>query len=257
LNLTLSLIAGLTLLLPGLSALAAWNFKGAVEGAPGAEIPLTSVNGLFVVIGISAVLHLAGYWLAYWIWASIPAFSALMPGSPLPIAAEPYQTLWQLVTGTGKGVGGAAVNQSPSIEAVAELGLAILLLCGLAVRVSSSRLLDVVLDGRDTRGLGWVYQNVIRPRRNGYEPFAYVMTMPAQGDFGLGYQGMVADSRTFLGILSSPMASSHSRCLLIGDKLGLCDRSRPAAGCSDHSRLRESVVHLDLAQLGSMAQVSG
>lgn len=194
-NLTLSLVAGLTLLLPGLSALAAWNFKGAVEGAPGAEIPLTSVNGLVVVVGISAILHLAGYWLAYWIWAAVPAFSTLFPNSALPRAAEPYQTLWQLVAGAGKASGGAAGNQLPPLEAVAELGLAILALCAFAIRVASSRLLDVVLDGRDTRSLGWVYQNVIRPRRNGYEPFAYVLTVPAQGEFGIGYQGMVADIR--------------------------------------------------------------
>ena len=107
-NLTLSLIAGLVLLLPGLSALAAWNYKGALDGAPGPEIPLTSVNGLFVVLGISAILHLGGYGFTSLIWASTPVLTQKIAHLSRLTVAQPYATLWALFAESSKISGHAA-----------------------------------------------------------------------------------------------------------------------------------------------------
>ncbi len=73
--------------------------------------------------------------------------------------------------------------------------LVLLAECIFAIRVAISPLLDLLLDGRDVRQQGWVYESVVRPRRNGYEPFAYVLTTPTNGAFGLGYRGLVVEIR--------------------------------------------------------------
>jgi hypothetical protein len=173
-----------------LSALAAWNFKGALEGATLPELPLTSVSALFVVLSVSAILHLAGYWITALVWMAINLLPPSFPHFDIPLPAQPYETLWALIThDTTLGKPG------PALPAVAMLALVIVAETWFAIRAVSSPLFDLVLEGRDTRGLGWLYQNITRPRRHGYQPFAYVLTTPSQGDLGLGYQGMVADIR--------------------------------------------------------------
>jgi hypothetical protein len=237
LNLTLSLLAGLALLLPGLSALAAWNFKGAAEGASGAELPLTSVSGLFVVMGISAILHLAGYWITYLAWGSAPVVTASWPGPKLPMAASPYETLWSLISSSSKA---SEIGKAPvlKVEAMAEFGLIILVECIFAVRAASSRLFDLVLDGRDMRGLGWVYQNIIRPRRNGYQPFAFVLTTPTQGEYGLGYEGMVAEIRQGADGQLKSICLSEPEAFVYEIKTGKADASMKVLKSSGEARVR-------------------
>ena len=196
-NLTLSLIAGLTLLLPGLSALAAWNFRGAAEGAATAELPLTSATALFAILAISGLLHLAGYWVTDLGWSAALDVSARLPAQAriLPVIPRPYETLWSLIEHAGRQAALPGAVQAPDVRSAAVLGLVILAECVLALRLATSPLLELVLDGRDVRQQGWVYASVVRPRRNGFEPIAYVLTTPTQGSAGLGYRGLVVEIR--------------------------------------------------------------
>lgn len=195
-NLTLSLIAGLTLLLPGLSALAAWNFRGAAEGGATPELPLTSANALFAVVAISGLCHLAGFWISDLTWSAALDLGRAFPGRALPpLTPRPYETLWRLLSHGSRAQAVTSEAAAPDLHAVAVFALVLAAECVFALRVATSPLLDLLLDGRDMRQQGWVYQSVVRPRRNGYEPFAYVLTTPAHGAHGLGYRGLVVEIR--------------------------------------------------------------
>jgi len=57
LNFTIALLAGLVLLLPGITALVSWNLQGATHGAKRPELQLSSVTALFVALGIAIVMR--------------------------------------------------------------------------------------------------------------------------------------------------------------------------------------------------------
>lgn len=60
-NLTLSVVAGLLLILPGLAAIASWNIRATRSGATRPELPLTAVSVLLIAMGVSLCAHLIGY----------------------------------------------------------------------------------------------------------------------------------------------------------------------------------------------------
>jgi hypothetical protein len=183
-NFTVGLIAGLALMLPGLSALATWNFRASREGAVRPELPLTSVTALFLAIGVAAALHLVGFAVTHALWPAVEHLLAPSWWVRPPLADNPYDALWRLVR-----------KDDASIQDLMVVAAAIAAECVLAAAIVASRGFYLLLDGADLRAQGWVHQNILRPKRNGYDPYAYVLTTPAQGDFGLGYEGMVADIR--------------------------------------------------------------
>jgi hypothetical protein len=67
--------------------------------------------------------------------------------------------------------------------------------CILAWRLVSSTGLDLVLESVDIRSQGWVFQHVVRPQRHGYTPIAYVLTSATHDEYGIGYEGTIADIR--------------------------------------------------------------
>jgi len=183
-NFTLALLAGLALLLPGITALVGWNLQGATQGAKRPELQLTSVNALFVAMAMAILMHVAGYGLVTLFWSASLELGLHIPPWGPPIQ-NPYEMA--LALSFGKGL--------PSSESVWTFLIVILLESLLAWRLIASRGLDIALDAFDIRSQGWVFQHVVRPLRHGYTPIAYVLTTSTHGEYGIGYEGIVADIR--------------------------------------------------------------
>jgi hypothetical protein len=186
LNFTLALLAGLVLLMPGLAALASWNVLGASEEAKRPELQLTSVLALFMALGTAIVMHVLGYGITSLIWASAVEIGERLPAAwSSPLLPNPYEMAISVAVGTAK----------PTAAGIEGFLLTVLAECLLVFRLATSRGLDIEIEGADLRSLGWVFQHVVRPARNGYTPIAVILTTPAQGDYGLGYEGVVGDVR--------------------------------------------------------------
>ncbi|CAN5496576.1 hypothetical protein BH10PSE12_BH10PSE12_07920 [soil metagenome] len=186
-NFTIALLAGLVLLLPGLTALVGWNVLGVAHGARRPELQLTSVTALLITLSVAVILHVLGFALVALIWSA-----ALELGGQLPqawvqgaIAPNPYEAMVQLALGGAK----------PAGETFWQFLLIIVTQCLLAWRLFASEGLDLVMEDVDVRAQGWVFQHIVRPARHGYKPIAYVLTTPAQGEYGIGYEGVIADIR--------------------------------------------------------------
>lgn len=65
----------------------------------------------------------------------------------------------------------------------------------LVARFVASEGFDVMLDGVDVAGQGWVYQHYVRPARYGYKPIGYALTTMQQNGYGIGYIGAIEDIR--------------------------------------------------------------
>ena len=186
-NLTIALLAGLVVLLPGLTALASWNFLGSGQSAKRPELRLTSVNGLFVVLIVAAVLHFLGFALTDLAWTAAAELGNTLPASwpRWSLLPNPYDTAVSTATGAGR----------PTAGAIAAFLLIVLVECLFAARLMASEGLDLALEGVDLRSQGWIFQNIVRPARHRYKPIAFVLTAPPQGEYGIGYEGVIADVR--------------------------------------------------------------
>ena len=185
-NLTLSLLAGLILLLPGIGGLVSWNARGASEGARRPELQLTSVTALFLVLGLTLVMHLLGYTLVTLIWAALPEIGSRLPASATsPLIDNPYEAVLRM----------ARSEEDIDPFSLAAFPMVSLFVTVLAWRLVASPGLDIVTANVDVRSQGWIFDHVVRPARHGYKPIAYVLTNPPQGEYGIGYEGVIADIR--------------------------------------------------------------
>lgn len=173
------------LLLLGITALVGWNFQNVHHGAKRPELQLTSVTALFAALGIALVLHLLGYALVSLGWAAAAQLGNRLEHSLGPLIQNPYDMAVALALGPSK----------PSSSSIFAFALAVLFECVLAWRLVNSQDLDIVFDEFDVRSQGWVFQHVVRPLRHGYKPLAYILTNTPHGEYGIGYQGVVADIR--------------------------------------------------------------
>jgi hypothetical protein len=179
-NLTLSLLTGLVLLLPGLTAIVAWNGRGARAAARRPDLPLTALSALFASVAVAAVVHGIGYALGE---VAVRATDEFGLHSPL---IAPYPVVIDLIFGA----------RSPLLRsALFEFLLVTLIACVAVARAVLSAGLDLVLSDVDARGQGWVFEHVVRPRANGYVPIAYVFTNMVSDGVGIGYQGPIAEIR--------------------------------------------------------------
>lgn len=186
-NFTLALLAGLFLLLPGLTALAAWNGMSPRHGAQRPELPLTAASTLFVVLAVSLVAHVIGVLMIDLIRLASVEAGRLAPGrwptaATLPI---PFEAAIAMQGEHGKvSVGGLT-------GLVAQSALE----CLLVFWVIAGRGFDLLLDRMDLQAQGWVYSNIVRPHRHGQTPIAHVLTTLTDGPLGVGYYGVVEHAR--------------------------------------------------------------
>lgn len=184
-NLTVSLLAGLVMLSPGLTALAVWTLSGQRDGARRPEMPLTSISALAALLCISLITHILAFALSELGWRAAIELGNQFPEAVLgPVIASPYETALALA----RKVTTTAANFSVFV------GVIVIQCCAVAIFITD-RGLDIALDGTDLRSQGWLYHSVVRPVRHGYQPVAYVLTLPVHEDRGLGYRGVVDDVR--------------------------------------------------------------
>lgn len=131
------------------------------------------------------MLHLLGYGLVSLGWAAAAQVGDSMRHPLGPLIQNPYDMAVALALGPSK----------PATSSIFAFALAILFECVLAWRLVTSQGLDIVFDEFDVRSQGWVFQHVVRPLRHGYKPIAYILTNTPHGEYGIGYQGVVADIR--------------------------------------------------------------
>lgn len=129
-------------------------------------------------------MHILGYGLVELVRAaSLELGRYLTPYGP--VLTNPYDMLASVSDG----------KSAPTAGSVETFLMLTIFECILAWRLISSTGLDLVLDSVDLRSQGWVFQHVVRPQRHGYTPLAYVLTSATHGEYGIGYEGTVADIR--------------------------------------------------------------
>lgn len=128
---------------------------------------------------------------------------AFVPAFALPEATgRPVEALLETHYRTG-GKGGNPIVAMTAVADGSHLRFEDLMLFGglvaweslLVARFVASEGFDVMLDGVDVAGQGWVYQHYVRPARYGYKPIGYALTTLQQNGYGIGYIGAIADIR--------------------------------------------------------------
>ena len=186
--LTLAIIAGFSVLLPGLGALAFWNLRLARGAVRRPELRLTSTTALFLVLFGSGAFHIIGFGVTSLCWSAAVEIGGLLPPHlQQPLWPQPFEVGLSLIE--------RPAHAHLTIAGVGGIVVVLALETALAVELAASPAIDLLLDGIDVSGQGWTYRAVTRPVQFGYTPFAYVLTNPTQGELGLGYQGVVADIR--------------------------------------------------------------
>lgn len=199
-TITLAVLASLLILLPGLTFLGFWNLKAFASGASRPELPLSSATTLLVAVGVSLAAHIVGY-----SWVELIRSFLLSAGELLPTKGDLWPPLEALVRPDGH-LRTIPANPIVAMTAVADgshLRFEDLMLFGglvgweslLVARFVASEGFDVMLDGVDVAGQGWVYQHYVRPARYGYKPIGYALTTMQQNGYGIGYIGAIEDIR--------------------------------------------------------------
>lgn len=184
-NFTLGLLGGLVLILPGLAALMAWQAQTGRDGVRRADVSLTSLAAIVLVLSVSLLAHFLGWALSEVVTAAIREVSTAA-GVAAPPVENPYALVVRLAE---KKTTGEELNGIVLILAVVALEAAF------AFAIVWSRGLTLAVGDFDFGNQGWVFQKVIQPTRYGSRPQAYVLTTPASGEPGLAYRGVVVEFR--------------------------------------------------------------
>lgn len=199
-TLTLAVLASMLILLPGLTFLGVWNLKGARSGAARPELPLGSATTLLLAVGVSLIAHFLG-WLSVELARNLflaipdvlpaqetmwtPIEEHLRPdGMYQPIFANPITAMVQYADG-----GHLQMHELAMFSGL------VLLESFLVANFVSNDGFDLMFDGADLNGQGWVYHHYVRPTQHGYRPACHVLTTFQQNNLGIGYIGAIADIR--------------------------------------------------------------
>lgn len=187
--LTLSVIAGIALLLPGLFSVLFWNVRARRHSASRPDLPITAVSVLAISIFVSMFAHLITWYIFYAARLfAVEAGAGLLkvaPWLPLPLPlANPMETIVNLAHG-----------DSINPMSVAMVAAAILIEIGIVGAIVADDGFDLMLEGMDLNNQGWVYTYIMRPAQNDYRPLAYVLTSLQKEGLGIGFRGVVADIR--------------------------------------------------------------
>ena len=183
--LTLGFLASVIILLPGLVALATFNFRVGRAGARRPEQQLTAVSSLVAAVIVSILTHYIGYLVAECVIdAGVAIYEAcgfvLGPVLPNPVSAS-YLAV----------AGGLAMAGPTAIASAALLAFEVLAILGFV----SSETFDLLVERLDWSGQGWVFQHITRPAENGFAPIGHVFTSSMKDGYGVAYKGIVIDAR--------------------------------------------------------------
>lgn len=191
--LTLSVIAGIALLLPGLFGVLFWNVRARRHAASRPDLPITAVSVLAISVGLSLAVHLAAWYFAFVARLLLVEIGTAMStwqtaaAHLLPVAANPIETMILLAHGD------AATAVQPFDAAL--VALTILLEMAFVFAVIRDEGLDLLFEGVDLGNQGWVYTYIMRPVQNDYRPILYVLTTLQKDGLGIGFRGVIDDIR--------------------------------------------------------------
>ena len=184
--LTLGFLASVIILLPGLVALAAFNFRVGRAGARRPEQQLTTINALVAAVILSIMTHYLGYLVAAGVIDAGIAINEAFPKLDLgPAVVNPVGAYYAAVT-SGKAMPGPTAIATAALLAFEVF--AVLAFVG-------SETFDLLLEPLDWTGQGWVFQHITRPAENGYAPIGHVFTSTMSDGYGVAYKGIVIDAR--------------------------------------------------------------
>lgn len=197
---TLAVIAGLALLLPGLVGIAFSNLRARRSAASRPELQLTAVSVIAVVIGVSLVAHLITYFIVSTglsfgpaLGHAVPSANRLSPifanlfydhGQLRPVWPNPFDLMVRIAAGG-----------SASASSLVIVGVLLAFETIIVVSLITDEGVDLFFDGVDLANQGWVFEHITRPAQNGYGPIAYVLTTVQKDGLGIGYKGLVGDIR--------------------------------------------------------------
>lgn len=199
-TLTLAVLASMLILLPGLTFLGVWNLKGARSGAARPELPLGSATTLLLAVGVSLIAHFLGWSaveLAKNLFVAIPdALPAKgMMWAPIETLLRPDGTYQPIFTNPITAMVQYADGGHLQMHELAMFSGLVLLESFLVLHFVSNDGFDLIFDGADLNGQGWVYHHYVRPTQHGFRPACHVLTTFQQNDLGIGYIGAIADIR--------------------------------------------------------------
>jgi hypothetical protein len=199
-TLTLAVLASMLILLPGLTFLGFWNLKGARSGAARPELPLGSATTLLLAVGVSLIAHFLGWSsveLARNLFLSIPDIlpEKGMMWAPIETLLRPEGTYQPIFANPVAAMVQYADGGHLQIHELAMFSGLVLLESFLVANFVSNDSFDLIFDGADLNGQGWVYHHYVRPTQHGFRPACHVLTTFQQNDLGIGYIGAIADIR--------------------------------------------------------------
>lgn len=183
-NLTLGVLASVLALLPGLTMIAAFNFRTRRGGARRPELPLTATTALVIAVFISLLVHLFSLVIGELALSFALAFHQLTGIDYGPAVANPIAAGFDAMDGkpiTARDAVGLCATLLAQVLAVALFIL--------------SDAFDLAFERTDFNNQGWVFDHITRPAENGYTPFGIVYTSTMTGRFGIAYKGAVTDIR--------------------------------------------------------------
>jgi hypothetical protein len=201
-NLTLSVVVGILLILPGLASVAAWNIRANRSGATRPDLPLTAVSVLLIAMGVSLLAHLLGYVLIELIRYGLVAAGEGLPAPekiPLPLRVllsdgHSLRPIWSNPFGTALHVATVEGAELSPHDAVG-LAIAIVLETLIVVSIVNDEGFELGVEDLDVSNQGWVFQHYVRPAQNGYRAIAHVLTSTTHNGLGVAYRGTVVDLR--------------------------------------------------------------
>lgn len=183
--LTLGFLASVIILLPGLVALATFNFRVGRAGARRPEQQLTAVSSLVAAMIVSIMTHYIGYLVAGCVIDAGIAVYEAWGFAIVPILPNPVSAFYLAVAD------GDAMSGPTAIAAAALLAFEVFAILGFV----SSETFDLLVERLDWSGQGWVFQHITRPAENGFAPIGHVFTSTMKDGYGVAYKGIVIDAR--------------------------------------------------------------
>lgn len=199
-TLTLAVLASMLILLPGLTFLGFWNLKGARSGAARPELPLGSATTLLLAVGISLMAHFLGWSCVELARNLLTAIPDILPAKgemwvPVETALRPAGTFEPIFANPIAAMVQYADGGHLQMHELAMFSALVVLESFLVAKFVSHDGFDLIFDGADLNGQGWVYHHYLRPTQHGYRPVCHVLATFQQNNLGIGYIGAIADIR--------------------------------------------------------------
>lgn len=187
-SLTLAVVTGVAILLPGFFAILLWNPRARRYAVARPDLPVNALSVLAIGVAVSLIAHLLTGLAIGLVQTLLIDVSRFLPADYRTPAVNPIGTLLIVAQGGPKAAALSASDLVWGICAPIFSTLAVVMLM-------ADDALDVATEGWDFGGHGWAYTHIIKPTQHGHRPIAYVLTDLQHDGLGVGYRGVVADIR--------------------------------------------------------------